>query len=232
MDPLVAAALTAGALAVEHRSSLGLMVSQPLCGGLVTGLVLGAPGEGFLAGALLQMIFLGHVPVRGERVPDLPVGGVTASALFILAGRPVAGDPLLGGIVLVCSLVAGLLAAELGGRVYRWWERRAACVADAALRYAREGKLVRISAIHLSTLLVHFAVAFSVLTALVAAGRPLIGLCAAKLAAASGETLSSVSALVPFIGVGALVRLHAVRTRLFWFGAGFLVSCVAVLIRG
>lgn len=232
MNPVVMASLVGGVLAVDNRSSVRLMISQPICGGLITGLLLGAPAEGFLAGGLLQMMFLGHVPVRGERVPDLPLGGVTAAALFILVNRDLAGEPISKGVVLFLSLLAAIFVAALGDVLYRWWERRAGFLADAAVRCARAGNTAGISAIHLSVLLLHFACAFSILFVVIAAGRPLFSLGEAMLAEASGERFQPLAVLVPFIGVGSLLRLHFIRTRVFWFGAGFLASFVFLLARG
>ncbi len=232
MNPAIVASIIGGALAVDHRSSLGLMVSQPLCGGLITGMLLGAPAEGMLAGGLLQMIFLGHVPVRGERFPDLPVAGVAASALYILVNREVGADPTLRGIVLFWCLLAAILIAVLGHYFYRWWEQRVASLLQPAVPSAREGSSLRVSAIHLSMLFLHFTYAFCVLFIFIAGGRPLLSRGATMLARVSGETFGSLAALVPFIGVGSLLRLHCFRTRMFWFGAGFLVSYVFVLARG
>lgn len=232
MNPVVMASLVGGLLAVDNRSSLRLMISQPICGGLITGLLLGAPAEGLLAGGLLQMMFLGHVPVRGERVADLPLGGVAAAALFILVNREVGGDPLYMGVVLFLSLLAALIVSALGDVLYRWWERRAGFLADAAVRCARKGNTAGISAIHLSVLLLHFAFAFSILFVVIAAGRPLLSLGAVTLVKASGESYQPLAVLVPFIGVGSLLRLHFIRTRVFWFGTGFLVSFVFLLARG
>lgn len=232
MNPVITASLIGGLLAVDHRSSLGLMVSQPICGGLITGIFLGAPAEGMLAGALLQMMFLGHVPVRGERFPDLPVAGVTAAALYILVKADAGADPALGGVVLFWALLVAILVASLGHYFYRWWERRAAAIVAIAVRGAREGKAVRISGIHLSMLLVHFAYAFAVVLVVLAGGGPLISRGATALARFSGGGLGTLAALVPFIGVGSLLRLHRIRTRIFWLAAGFLVTYVFVLAGG
>jgi PTS system N-acetylgalactosamine-specific IIC component len=231
MNPVIVASLIGGVLAVEHRSSLGLMVSQPLCGGLVTGMLLGSPAEGMLAGGLLQMIFLGHVPVRGERFPDLPVAGVAAAALYILVNRGFGAEPALRGVVLFLSLLAAVLVAAAGHYFYRWWERRAASLLQRAVRSAREGRSLGVSAIHMSTLLVHFAYAFCMLIAVVAAGGPLVSRGATVMAGISGGAFGRFAALVPFIGAGSLLRLHRTRTRIFWFGAGLLVSYLFLLAR-
>jgi mannose/fructose/N-acetylgalactosamine-specific phosphotransferase system component IIC len=232
MNPIVVASLVGGVLAVDYRSSLGLMASQPLCGGLITGLLLGAPAEGLLAGGLLQMMFLGHVPVRGEQIPDLPMAGVAAATLYVLVNRAVGADPSLRGIVLFWSILVAILVASIGQLFYRWWERRAAFLAAAAVRSAQTGSILRVSAMHLSVLLLHFSSAFCILFVVVAAGRPLLVRGTTILAGVSGETLSTLAVLVPFAGVGGLLRLHFIRTRIFWFGAGFLVSYLFLLVRG
>jgi len=109
---VLSVSVVGGALALDHRAHVRLLVSQPICGGLLTGLVLGDWRAGFLAGSILQMMFLGTFPVRGAPLPDLPLGGVIASALYILAPRAeIAGED---GFVLACSLAAGIAAAIAG----------------------------------------------------------------------------------------------------------------------
>jgi mannose/fructose/N-acetylgalactosamine-specific phosphotransferase system component IIC len=140
MNPVLSASLLAGALASDNRSSLRLMVSQPVCGGLLAGFALGNPREGLLAGAVLQMLFLGLVPVRGIGMSDLALGGVAASSLYILALRSAAVDPAAKGLVLLLSLAAALGVAAAGSCVYRFWESRAHVFTDAALRLAGRGR--------------------------------------------------------------------------------------------
>ncbi len=88
---VLSVSVVGGALALDHRAHVRLLVSQPICGGLLTGLVLGDWRAGFLAGSILQMMFLGTFPVRGAPLPDLPLGGVIASA-------PGRAGALVGGV--------------------------------------------------------------------------------------------------------------------------------------
>ena len=147
MNPVLSASLLAGALASDNRSSLRLMVSQPVCGGLLAGFVLGNPREGLLAGAVLQMLFLGMIPVRGIGMSDLALGGVAVSSLHILALRSAAVDPAAKGLVLLLSLAASLGVAAAGRSVYRFWESRSHVFADAALRLAGRGRFALASAL-------------------------------------------------------------------------------------
>lgn len=232
MSSVLAVSVLGGFLALDHRGSLRFMISQPICGGLLAGLILGAPAEGFMAGSLLQMMFLGYVFVRGERVPDIPVGGVTAAALYILVNRKLGGDPSLHGTILFWSLLLGITVSWLGSLVYRLWERWSVRLYDSAAGYVAEGRPGYASAIHLSALIFHFLYPFLVLTVMLMLGRAFIYFITVSAGDVLGGSISMLHVLVPFIGLGSLVRLHFIRTRVFWFGAGFLVSYLFLLAKG
>jgi PTS system mannose-specific IIC component/PTS system mannose-specific IID component len=232
MSPILAVSLLGSSLAVENRSSINLLVSQPICSGFLTGLVLGAPTEGFFIGALFQMMFLGYVRIRGQRIPDLPVGAVTGAALYILTYRGLGGDPALEGLVLFWSLFIALLVSGLGGAVYKGWETGSWHLYTLARDSVSRGQTERASALHLSTLLLHFLYGFLILLIVLSAGRSFIMTVATSVRGTETGSLDMLSSLVPFIGIGFLLRLHFSTGRVFWFGAGFLVSYVFFIVRG
>jgi mannose/fructose/N-acetylgalactosamine-specific phosphotransferase system component IIC len=232
MSPILAASLVGGALAAENRSSVRFMLSQPLCGGTLTGLFLGAPADGMVIGALIQMMFLGLVSVRGERVPDLPLGGVTGAAVYILVNRELAGDPSTGGLVLFSSLLLAIAAAALGSLAYRFWGGWSLHLYETALRSIEAGRFGRASAVHLATVLVHFLFGWVIVAVVISGGRALVLLLAPRTALFAGGSLGLLYTLIPLIGAGSLVRLHFSVHRTFWFGAGFLVVYVLLLVRG
>lgn len=219
-------------MALENRSSLGLLLSQPISGGVLTGLVLGAPGEGLFIGALLQMIFLGFVSVRGLRIPDIPVGAVAGAALYILSGRALGGDPSLEGFMLFWAILTALFVSGLGGSIYKGWETVSWRLFELAGDYIREGKMGRASAVHLSTLLFHFLYAFVVLLIGVPLCRMLVVFVASRLHAEATGPLGLLLYVLPLIGAGRLMQLHMATRRIFWFGAGFLASYVFLIVRG
>ena len=232
MLPLVGLPLLGGALAVDNRSSVRLMISQPICAGLLAGLVLGNPRDGFVAGALLQMLFLGMVPVRGIAAPDLALGGVVAGALYARGLGGTNADAGAKGLMLLLSLCCALVVAVVGRALYRFWERRSYAFTAAALRLAERGRFGLASAVHFSTVLVHFAVGGAVTaTSYVACGFVISRL----VPAVSGgwcEPLASLPALAPFIGAGALLLLSLTRVRLFLFVAGFCTVFLVAFFRG
>ena len=232
MNPFLTVSVLGGILALDLRSSIRIMVSQPICGGLLTGLVLGSPVEGFFAGALFQMIFLGNVDLRGNGILDLPMGGVTASALYILTLREFSGDPSVNGFILSCSILIGILAVGVGQAFYLWWEDASVVLAVRAIRYVKEGRYRTVSAIHLSFLAIHFIYAFLFLIVVVPTGRFLISNAAFHLPGFLSGNLGLLYLLVPFIGIGSLLRLFTSRSKVFWFASGFLLTAMAVIVFG
>ncbi|MBD3348192.1 MAG: hypothetical protein GF400_03215, partial [Candidatus Eisenbacteria bacterium] len=66
----------AGLLAIDATAALQIMVSQPLVAGALAGAACGDPGTGLVIGAVLQLIWLGALPVGAAAFPDAPVGTV------------------------------------------------------------------------------------------------------------------------------------------------------------
>ena len=232
MNPILATSLLGGVLALDNRGSLKLMISQPLCGGLLTGIVLGAPAEGFFVGVVLQVMFLGQVSIRGQSRPDTPLGGIFAAALYILVNRDCGWNPTVSGLILFCSLFLAIVLSAMGQIVYRWWESRSWYFTDLAMRYVSEGKSSRASALHLSTLLFHFLYAFIVMLVVLPSGQIVVRFVVSRTSGDFSGSFNPLYVLVPFIGAGSLIRLNLVKSRVFWFVAGFLVSYVFLLVRG
>jgi len=207
------------------------MVSQPICGGLLTGLALGNLPDGFLAGSLLQMLFLGMIPVRGAPLPDLVLAGVAAPTLFILSLREGSVDPSARGLVLLLSLVAALLVAAGGTVAHRIGERRSPFLSNTARRAAEKGRFGLASAIHFSSLAFHFAFGFAAIAVVTAAGVPAVSGLAGMLAGKWSDPLGHLPALLPFIGAGSLLMLNLARVRILMFLAGFGIVFLIMFLR-
>jgi len=101
-----------GALAnFDRRTSLRLMFSQPICTGFLTGIVMGLPMQGFMFGAILQMMILGVVSVRGSLVPEFEIGGVVGTALYLSALRFSAMDISVEGAIFFLAIAVTLLVS-------------------------------------------------------------------------------------------------------------------------
>ena len=231
MEPILAVSLVGGALAIDNRAGVRLMLSQPVCGGLITGILLGSPADGFFAGALLQMLFLGWVSLRSRAMPDLTLGGVAAAAFYATGRRALAGDPSLDGLMLALSLALALAVALAGLALYRVWESRSWVLAERALALASVGRTGRAAAIHFSTIAVHFAAGFVVTGASLLAGLPVVRAVAGRPAPPWAARLEDLPLLVLFIGAGSVLGMNLGRVRLFWFLAGALAVLVGALFR-
>jgi len=227
MGAYLAVSLIGGAMALENRSSLRLMLSQPICSGPIIGLALGSPSDGLLAGLMFQVMFLGYVRLRGGRQPDIPLGGAAAAALYILSLRRLGGA--YGGTALFLSLLAGLFVSFGGYLIYRVWERRSWAVQSLAVRYVLEGRYRLAARLHMAGLLFHFAFGFLALILVVPAGVECIAALAVRAGNGWNESIGSMRHALPFIGAGLLARLYIAKDRSFWFGAGFLVTYVLTL---
>lgn len=68
---------------------------RPLVAGAVTGIVLGDPTAGVMAGALIELAFMGLFTIGGGTVPEAASGTITAVTLIIAAGlSPEAAVPI------------------------------------------------------------------------------------------------------------------------------------------
>ena len=232
MIPTLSIPLLSGALAVDNRSSVRLLVSQPVCGGLLAGLVLGSARDGFMAGALLQMLFLGTVPVRGIAPPDLPLAGVGGSALYILAQRSMSVDSSARGLVLVLALAAAVGIAAVGRIVHRFWESRSYFLTALALRLAERGHFRLAAALHFSSVPVHFGIGFALTAGVLLGGVPAMVMIVEGISGRWGDPLGAFPALLPFIGAGSLLALNLTRVRIVLYLAGFCSVFIFMLFRG
>src|SRR5512139_1785548 len=146
----VAEYLTTGALAVvlglDRVAFLQCMVSRPLVAAPLTGWVLGAPLAGLEVGMLLELLWLGRLPVGTVVPPDDTQVAIAATALVLTLDR------LLGlhgmPAVILCVLVAIPL-----GKVGQYADTRARQANDRlarqALAAAAAGDARRIEWLHL-----------------------------------------------------------------------------------
>lgn len=101
----LAAAAAAGLAGLDEASWPQAMVSRPVVAAAAGGWLLGDASAGFLAGAVLELLTLRHLPFGGARCPDLGPASVVAGAAHAAAGT--------GG-------TAALLAAVLVGWALGW----------------------------------------------------------------------------------------------------------------
>ncbi len=116
----IATGALAGWLAADATACCQLLVSQPIVGGALTGLLWGDLEIGLRVGALLQLFALARPPLGGRTPEDFAAAGVVGPLTAVALGpaSPYVTTPL----VTVLGTAAGL-AAALGGKPLTRWLR-------------------------------------------------------------------------------------------------------------
>jgi PTS system N-acetylgalactosamine-specific IIC component len=63
-------------------------IHRPIVTGAVVGLILGDFTTGLIAGATLELVWAGMVPLAGAQPPNVVIGGIIGTAFAILSGQP------------------------------------------------------------------------------------------------------------------------------------------------
>lgn len=62
-------------------------IHRPIFSGLIVGIILGDWKTGLIAGAILELVWAGMVPLAGAQPPNVVVGGILGTAFTILANQ-------------------------------------------------------------------------------------------------------------------------------------------------
>lgn len=229
---MVAAYLTTGALAVflglDRVAVLQCMISRPLVAAPLTGWLLGVPMAGFEVGMMLELLWLGRLPVGSVIPPDDTQVAIGATVLALIMER------LLGlhgmPAVILCVLVAiplGKIGQYADTRV-RQANNRLTHAAEAA---ASAGDAREIEQLHWYGV-GHFALAaLFTCTAIVAGGTLLLYPLAPLLLGTVHESGLALQYSFTMIGAAALLGTLHVNRGFFLFGAAFVATLLVIGLR-
>ncbi len=143
-------ALVAAAAGLDRTAAFQLMISRPIVCAPLTGWVIGEPMIGLQVGALVELLWLGRLPVGAAVPPDDTQVAVGATMLSAAMASVSAGSET--AVILLCLLVAMPL-----GKVGQIFDRRVrhynARLVRAAERDLESGQLERVCRHHLKGLL-------------------------------------------------------------------------------
>ena len=217
---LLLASLVAVICGLDRTAALQLMLSRPIVAGPLTRLVLGEPLIGLQAGMLVELLWLGRLPVGASIPPDdtqVTIGGTFLSIAFASSGfiTPVT--------VIFCVLVAMPLAKS--GQFFDRMARRANDhMVKRAERNVLIGDLSSVDRIHLVGI-GHFALA-SLLTFIVVAGAGSV-ICLTVMPYLLPMFVAPINWLqLTFVLVGAAMILSSINVSraTTLFGASFVSS--------
>jgi mannose/fructose/N-acetylgalactosamine-specific phosphotransferase system component IIC len=131
---VVALALLGGVLSLDVTAAFQVMLSQPIAAGGLAGLLAGDPLTGIAVGGVLQLVWIGVVPVGAAPFPDGAVSAAVGvgAAVFLERAGATSGVSVTAG--LVAGLLVGVASQFLTGKVRRWNVRFADLAESGASR--------------------------------------------------------------------------------------------------
>lgn len=113
MQVVAIAAVLGGLFSLDLLVAFQFMVSRPLVAATITGLALGHPAAGLSFGCLMELIWMGALPVGSVVPPDFSLGAVIGSSAAIAMHEFGGGHTWETGTV--WALLWSLPLASLGG---------------------------------------------------------------------------------------------------------------------
>ncbi|NJD09165.1 MAG: PTS sugar transporter subunit IIC [Gemmatimonadetes bacterium] len=189
-----------GLVGLDATAFPQVMISRPLIAGTLTGLLFGAPAEGAMLGAILEIFDLGILPVGAARYPDS--GTATVAAVAAYAGVP---QHALDPGVLLLAVIFGLAWESVTGTSTVWLRRLNERLVLATQRWhGQPGR--SLERLHLTSMLIDF-----VRAAALAVGGALLGSLLLKFAAGrwlfGSEVVAAALAVTAAAVMGALISV-------------------------
>ena len=150
---LVGLSLISGLLALDTTAVLQSLLSQPLAACTILGWLSGNPELGLKIGFLLQLLWLGDLPVGAAKIPEGNVGSMVGALIaFHLLEFQYSHPHLLIFLVVLYALLFSYVGTKTI-RLIRNWNVR---LFDKALAAASSGRPSALAKINLTALLGHF----------------------------------------------------------------------------
>ena len=189
-------------------------IGRPLVSGWITGLVLGAPVQGLVMGAVLELVWMGLMEIGAAISLDIVAGGILGIALAVWADGNI-GFALL--FALPASILGGILENFFYSKINSAYCRR-------AKEYIDRGQLDKGARMHIAASLFH-PLAGAAMVAL------LFGMCAGwaqNLASFLPPTflhgLSVAAMLLPAVGFATLLGMMLNKKTVPFFFLGFILA--------
>ncbi|WP_432821102.1 PTS sugar transporter subunit IIC [Trichloromonas sp.] len=221
--PFVADYLFAAGIAIlaglDRTAAMQFMVSRPIVAAPVTGFVLGDPWSGLQVGILIELMWLGRLPVGAAIPPDDTQIAVAGTALAIIMGSwtGFSGLPM----ILLCLLVsmplgkAGQGFDRLARKANGWLLERA----DAALL---GGRLASVERCHLLGVVLFAAASLATYLVIMSAGTVAVWQLAPFLMPLLTEASPWIQLAFPLVGAAMIIGTINVSRSVVLFSASFV----------
>lgn len=136
------AAAVGGLIFLDSAAVAQIMISQPIICAPLIGWYLGNWQSGLLIGALLELLWIGKLPIGSHIPPEAPISAMTATMIYVFLQQSASGP--IGAFVLAIAICLGILNGFLGGELtikIRKFNNRFGALAD---QYAITGSFLGI----------------------------------------------------------------------------------------
>ena len=224
--------LTTGTLAVllglDRVAVVQCMVSRPLVAAPLAGWLLGAPLVGLQVGVLLELLWLGRLPVGAVIPPDDTQVAIGATVLAVMLRQ-------FTGLFGMPAVILCVLAAIPLGKIGQFFDRRARQANDSlmakALLAAEAGDARRIERLHLCGMGSFALASLATCVIIVAAGMLLLYPLAPMLIDVVREAGLSLQYSFTLIGAAALLGTQNVSRGPYLFAVAFVATLLVIWLR-
>jgi len=208
---------------LDRTAFLQLMISRPVVAGPLTGWLLGGPETGILVGALLELLWLGRLPMGAVIPPDDTQIAVGGTVLAVAAG----GEFVAAGMaVTLLSVLLALPLGKVGARFDQWARKANSRLSNLAIDEVKTGNTRRLEFLHLVGL-VHFSLSsLATFLVIIIGGWLLMVFLAPFLLSPLQEMQHWVFAVFPLVGMSHVLANMNVNRALSLFGSSFLMTYV------
>ncbi len=186
---------------------------RPIVSGLVVGLILGDIKTGLMAGATMELAWLGLVPLAGAQPPNIVIGGI-AGIVTVLVGKQ--SPELALGIAVPFAVLAQVLI-NLLFTAY-------SPIMHKADEYAKEGNIKGIDMINFSGPVVLFAFNFLIIFALILFGADKVGPLISALPEKLVGGFKVASGMMPAVGFAMLLNIMLKKEYVPFLIIGFVFA--------
>jgi len=215
-------------LGLDRVALLQSMVCRPLVAATLTGWLVGIPFAGLQVGILLELLWLGRLPVGAAIPPDDTQVAIGATVLALTVQKNLG---LHGMPAVILAVLAAIPLGMAGQYCERWVRRANGRLETLALSAAAMGDARRIERLHLVGLF-HFAAAsLATCTVIVAGGTLLLAMLAPSLVGAVQQAGLSLQYSFTLIGAAVLLGTLNVSRGYSLFGVAFSATLLMFWLR-
>ncbi len=151
---LIGISLLFGLICLDQKYALQLGVSQPLITSMILGGLTGEFVPSMYFGAIIQLFWLGNLPIGASKIPDGNIASVIGAYIYLhFAHHNIAAH----GFILFVAVFTTVLLSFAGSEMDIWLRKKNVMFLDWGLRDVQNKKEVRVGKYILSALSIHFA---------------------------------------------------------------------------